>query len=272
MTGQTTHRLLTRASLSDLLESQILSRQLRTGTKLPSERALAERYGVSRPIVREALRGLIERNLVEVRPGRGSYVRDVRAADAALRMDALFRRQEATARDVVEARTMLECTSASLAATRADVTDLAAMAQALTAFDRADGLIDRSRYDLAFHVAIARAARNPVIETMFMAITTLTIELMLRSLADPAVTRISVPYHQVIYAAIERRESDQAHRAMAEHLAVAARTYGDDYERSLERVTQRELGHLLAPNLTLNDLLESTLWAEQPGSAGETGE
>ncbi|MGH2602789.1 MAG: FadR/GntR family transcriptional regulator, partial [Dehalococcoidia bacterium] len=216
---------MTRAGLSDLLESQILSGQVRTGMKLPSERELAERYGVSRPIVREALRGLIERNLVEVRPGRGTYVRDARAADAALRRDALFRRQEATARDVVEARTMLECTAASLAATRAEPADLVAMAQALAAFDRAGGLIDRTRYDLAFHVAIARAARNPVIETMFMAITTLTIELMLRSLADPTVTRISLPFHQVIYQAIERRESDQAHAAMAEHLAVAARTY-----------------------------------------------
>lgn len=271
MTGQTTRRPLSRTDLFELLENQILSGQLPTGSKLPSERELAEHHGVSRPIVREALRGLIERNLVEVRPGRGTYVRGAKAADAASRMDGLFRRQDATPRDVVEARTMLECTAAALAAARAEPAELSVMAQALAAFDRSTGLIDQARYDLAFHVAISRAARNPVIETMFMAIAKLTIELMLRSLADATVTRISIPFHQEIYAAIARRDPEQARRAMADHLAVAVGTYGDDYDRSLAGVTKRQLGHLLSPELTLDDLLETTLLDQEPPPVGRSG-
>jgi GntR family transcriptional repressor for pyruvate dehydrogenase complex len=215
----------------------------------------AERHGVSRPVVREAMRGLVERNLVEVVPGRGAYVRAARATDAAARIDALLRRHQATARDVVEARTMLECTAAEFVATRASETDLAAIAGALERFDRSDDLIEQTRYDLAFHMAIARGSGNPVIETMFGAITGLTIELMLRSLGDPGVTRVSVPYHHAILDAIRARDPTRARAAMADHLAVAARTYGPDFDRNLESVARRELARLFSPGTTLDDLL-----------------
>ena len=255
MTGQTMLTPLSRAALFARLEDEILSGRLVVGQKLPSERELAEQHGVSRPVVREAIRGLIERNLVEVLPGRGAYVRAARMTDAAWGMDALLRRHQATARDVVEARTMLESTAAELAATRAQPAELAAMANALDRFDRADGLIEQARYDLAFHLAIARAAGNPVIETMFGAITGLAIELMLRSLGDPEVSRVSVPYHRTIHEAIAARDPRLARAAMADHLAVAARTYGPDFDRSLETVARRELARLFAPGMTLDDLL-----------------
>src|SRR6478752_5931237 len=103
---------MTRATLSAALEANIVSGRLAAGEKLPSERQLAVHYGVSRPIVREALRTLVERDLVVIRPGRGSYVRDARAFAAAGRLDALYRRSQATPRDLVEARMMLECTAA----------------------------------------------------------------------------------------------------------------------------------------------------------------
>jgi GntR family transcriptional regulator, transcriptional repressor for pyruvate dehydrogenase complex len=255
MTGQTTITAPTRAGLSARLEADILSGRVAEGEKLPSERELAGRYGVSRPVVREAMRTLIERNLVEAVPGRGTYVRAARSTDAAPGMDTLLRRRQPTPRDLVEARTMLECTAAELAARRADVADLAAMADALGRLDAAADVIERARYDLAFHLAIARAAHNPVIETMFGAISGLTIELMLRSLADPVVAPTSLPYHRTIYDGIRTNDAVGARAAMAAHLAVAARTYGADLDRSLESVARRELARLLEPGVTLEDLL-----------------
>jgi GntR family transcriptional regulator, transcriptional repressor for pyruvate dehydrogenase complex len=247
--------VMTRATLSTSLETQIVSGRLAAGEKLPSERQLAEQYGVSRPIVREALRSLVERDLVEIKPGRGSYVRDARPTAAAGRLDALYRRSQATPRDLVEARTMLECTAADLAAQRASPADLAAIERALAAFDRSSGILEQARYDMAFHLAVARAARNPVIETMFGSITALTVELMLRSLSDPDVTRLSVPYHLQIYEGIRDHDPVRARTAMARHLAVATSHYGDDYDRSIESVARRELERLLAPGVTLDDLL-----------------
>lgn len=260
---------MSRTVLASQLEAQIVGGQLPPGTKLPSERQLAERYGVSRPTVREVLGTLAERNLVEISPGRGSFVRDPRATDAAGYLDAHYRRSQATPRDLVEARTMLESTAAGLAAQRATPEDLAAMEQALAAFERSASVIDQARYDLAFHLAIARAAANPVIATMFGSITSLTLELMLRSLADAEVSRVSVPYHRRIAGAIAAREPATAKTAMAEHLAVATRLYGEDYDRTIESVARRELTRLLAPGVRLDDLLTITQAPLAPPSGEE---
>jgi len=257
MTGKTSSTIPSRAEVLAHLADEILTGRVETGTKLSSERELADRFGVSRPVVREAMRGLVERGLVEVQPGRGAFVRTARATDAAAGMDALLRRHQPTPRDLVEARTMLEATTAALAATRATAADLSSIEDALDRFEGATGLIDQARYDLAFHLAVARAAHNPVVETMFGAITGMTIELMLRSLADPEVTRASVPYHRVVAAAIAAREPERARSAMLAHLEVAATTYGADLDRSLESVARRELARLLDPGVTLEVLLAS---------------
>jgi DNA-binding FadR family transcriptional regulator len=258
MTGQTTSARahMSRGELATHLEAQVCSGALPAGARLPSERQLAERYGVSRPIVREALRSLVERGLVEVLPARGSFVRGARATDAAGVLDTLYRRSQATPRDLVEARTMLECTAAALAAERASAEDLEQIDAALTRFDLASSVVERARYDLVFHLAVARAAHNPVIETMFGSITGLTVDLMLRSLSDRAVTDASVPYHAEIRNAIGARNPERARLAMAEHLSVASRFYGADYETSLENLAQRHLARLLEPGSTLDRLLD----------------
>jgi DNA-binding FadR family transcriptional regulator len=261
MTGKTsmTRSFVTRDELAAQIERQVVSGELATGAKLPSERQLAEQFGVSRPVVREALRSLVERRLVDVQPGRGSFVRNPRSHDAADRLDSFYRLRMITPRDLVEARTMLECTATALAAQRATQDDLDAMKRALVHFAQANGIIEQARYDIAFHLAVVRASANPVIETMFSSITGLTVELMLRSLSDPRVTRVSLPYHQQVFDAIKRRDAEGAQRAMAEHLAVATSLYGDDYDQSLETVARRELNRLLSPGATLEELLAATV-------------
>ena len=73
--GRTLRRQLTGSDVASQHEAEVLSGGLEPGTKLPSERELALRLGVSRPLVREALRSLVERGLVEISPGRGAFVR-----------------------------------------------------------------------------------------------------------------------------------------------------------------------------------------------------
>jgi GntR family transcriptional repressor for pyruvate dehydrogenase complex len=262
MAGQTVKPVVTREQLSAYLEEQIFSGQLREGAKLPSERRLAEQFGMSRPVVREVLRGLIERNLIEVMPGRGAYVHRASVTDAAGPIDSLFRRRRATPRDLVEARKMLECEAAALAAARAERGDLEAMERALTEFERARDLLEKVRYDIAFHSTVAQAAYNPVIETMFGSIINPTVELMLRSLGDPTVSRASLPYHREIFEAVRGKDSERARTAMAGHLSVAERMYGGDYDRELTMLPKRELGRLLGDDTTLEDLLDAA------GSAG----
>ena len=272
MTGQTSLLPLSRDGLAAYLEDQIVHGFWQPGAKLPSERQFAEQFGVSRSVVREVLRSLIERHLVDVLPGRGAYVRDARASDAAGRLDAMLRRSHPTPRDLVEARTMLECAAAGLAAERAADVDLNTLGEALSRFDGAPGVVEQARYDLAFHLAVAHAAHNSVIETMFGAISGLAAEMMLRSLGDPAVARASVPYHRAIHLAIEARDPEGARAAMANHLAVAAKFYGDDFDRGIGGAARRELGRLLAPGVTVDDLLGTPVGGEfQDRDGGDDG-
>jgi DNA-binding FadR family transcriptional regulator len=262
MTGMTSSSSVSSAPVSreavaEYLESGIASGKFGPGERLPSERHLAEELHVSRPIVREALRVLVERDLIEVRPGRGAFVRTTDSSSGAQRMDAVYRLSHVTPRDLVEARLMLECTAAKLAAARASETDLQQLEAAAEGCERAVTIVDRARYDLAFHLAVARAAHNPVIETMFRSISSLTIELMFRSLSDQAVVAESLPLHRAVVEAIRNQDPEAARAAMGDHLAVASRLYGDDFEASIKSVAQRELARLFSPDVSLDDLLRT---------------
>lgn len=254
MSGLTSHP--TRTAIQERLERDISTGTVAPGAKLQSERELASRFGVGRPLVREVLRGLGERGLIEVSPGRGAYARAARATDATLPLDALYRRQRVTPREVVEARLMVERDAAYLAADRATPADLAAMRHALDAFDDSTDLLDQTRWDVAFHVLLARASHNQVIETMFASITRLVFELALRSLSDPSVFREGLPFHRNIVEAIAERDSEGARTAVQGHLAVAGRLYGNDLDSSLESLARRQLEHTFGGSASLERALD----------------
>jgi GntR family transcriptional repressor for pyruvate dehydrogenase complex len=258
MTGLTslTNSSISREAVAEYIEREIVSRRLLPGTRLPSERQLSERFEVSRPIVREALRTLVERNLIEVRPARGAYVRSADAADAATRLDDLFRRSAVTPRQLTEARQMLETTAAGLAAERATDIDRAQILQALERCEQAPNVLDQTRQDLAFHRAIVHASANPVIEAMFLSIASLTFQLMLRSLIDKDVVEESLPYHRAVFEAISNHDAPAASVAMQRHLDVARLMYGSDFDASLESIARREIAELLPGGLTRDGLLD----------------
>ena len=266
MTGKTTRRVVNRNTLLSYLEEQIISGHLAERSKLPSERSIAEEHGLSRPAVREALHDLAGRGLIEIVPGRGAYVRRPQAGDLVGPLEAFYRRQHVTPRDLVEARKMIECEAAFLAAGRSGRGDLEAMEMALARFDNSTDLVDRTRYDIAFHMSIVRAAHNPVVEMMYSSISGLIVRLMLRSLGDPTVSRAGVPYHREIYEAIRNGDGDRARSSMSGHLVIAERLYGHDLDRSLHGVFERELERLLVPGVTLEDLLDTALKDERHGS------
>jgi GntR family transcriptional repressor for pyruvate dehydrogenase complex len=256
LTGKTSLKVaMSRDALASRLEEELVRDGVRPGTKLPSERQLAVRFGVSRPFVREALRSLVERGLIDISPGRGAFVRAMRMSDAARPLDALYRRQNATPRDLVEARLMLEREAAGLAAERAEPDELEAMERVLARFDQTGDLVERARCDIAFHALIARMSHNPVIETMFSSIASLTFELMLRSLSDPRVSREGLPYHREIADAIRGRNPARARKAIEGHLIIAQRLYGQDFDRGIDLVARRELERVFGRSVSLEAII-----------------
>ncbi|MGI8416694.1 MAG: FadR/GntR family transcriptional regulator [Nakamurella sp.] len=257
----------TARELTDFLQVELISGQLAAGEKLPSERTLAARFGVSRPTVREVLRTLEQQGLIEVLAGRGTFLRAPTATDSTRPMDVLYRRRNATAREVNDARLMLETHGAALAAASATREEIAALGRTLAAFDGATTLVNRASQDIAFHLQIARASRNVVIESMFLSICGLAFELMLRSLADPAVYNEGGPLHHNILHAISAGDAAAAALAMREHLSVAERRFGVDLDVSLDLLARRELERSLGPSASLDAVLEAALNLATEGQA-----
>ncbi|MFE6736567.1 FadR/GntR family transcriptional regulator [Microbacterium sp. NPDC057650] len=222
----------------DALEQEIVDGRWEVGSKIPSERKLAEEVSVSRPVVREALRVLSERGLITVAPGRGSFVRRLNPAGEGGNADVLVRSTPVSARHLVAARIMLEGETSALAAENRTDDDLRVMKELLSGFE--DVPADRAAdLDLAFHESIAIASHNPVLQMMFGSIRNLTHGIMLRSLTDREVRGTGAPLHEVVLTAIEAQDADAARAAMVEHLGAATKLYGSDLDRPLADVLRQ---------------------------------
>lgn len=227
------------------LERDILTGELPVGHKLPSERELAGQFNASRNVVREVLRRLEAKELIQVAPGRGSFVAERDPAHAR-GYDALYRKERPTVRQLIEARIPLEVEIVGLAAERASEEEVEAMAEALERVESARDVVDKAREDLRFHDAIARASANPVLRTMLASIGGLMFEMMLRSNSDPTIGEPGVPHHVEILAAIRDRDAEAARARMREHLALGLRTYGPDLDVGLDLMASRHIETLLS--------------------------
>ena len=241
--------------LAALLARKISTGEYEAGTMLPSERLLAEEYRLSRSMVREALAVLGERRLIVVFPGRGSVVRETTVDDAIERMIEIFDHRGVTLRSLIEARSMIETTAAGLATERASESDLEHIAQAYQMCGTAGTLLERVQWDLAFHLAIVKSARNPLVETMFTAIQPYIVELLVRSLTDDDVTREGLVYHGRIVDAITERDPRSASREMRAHLTLGLTMFGEDVDRNLNLVAQEAMKRISTGRMSFEDLL-----------------
>lgn len=242
-----------------IADEWILSGRLAPGQRFPSERGLAEMLGVSRTTLRQAVRRLAERKLVEILPGKGTYVRRMGTSDAAEPLGTLMRHSQATTRDVLSARAMIESHAARVAAGRQDTAASEAIMAALTEFELATTLADRVRADLAFHRAVVRAAGNPVVDILFDSMAQFTVEMMIRSLGDPNVSREGIPFHQDIFRAIADGDGERAGEAARAHLLVAERSYGPDLDAPMHEIGRREIDRLLGSNVSVDTLIRAPL-------------
>jgi GntR family transcriptional repressor for pyruvate dehydrogenase complex len=251
--------VLTRSEVAAKLEADVVSGELADGAKLPSERELALRLGVSRPLVREALRSLVERGLVVVSPGRGAFVRIASTADAARPLGSHYLRQKITPRHLLEVRMIIEPAAARLAAERATEPEIAALGHVVEQIEASSSVLDRARWDITLHALVARMSRNPVIETTFESIAPLVFELMLRSLSDPNLQAASAPFHAQVYEAIRDGDGERAFEAMLAHHASGQEFYGKDLDESLDLVARRELERLVGPSASLEHIIRDVV-------------
>lgn len=194
--------------------------ELRPGDRLPSETELAERFGVGRSSIREAMRVLHLLGVIEVIQGKGTFVRQ--PGILPLIVDWSRIAQMDVLADVMEARQFVEILLAQLAAERATEADLEALQAALERERRSTSDLEaEAQAGVDFHMALADAVHNQVLVLMYRTIHDLFLEIARRMRATPETARDRLQDHERILQAIRARDPEAAAQAMQEHLAKA---------------------------------------------------
>jgi DNA-binding FadR family transcriptional regulator len=204
----------------DQIEAQLLNGQLHYGDRLPTERELGAQFGVSRTVVREAVKALCEKGLVHSHPGRGTFVMDGTSRSVRHNLGFMMRiGATGGSASLTEVREILEPEIAALAASRANEENLAAMRQAVAIMDGAlrdaDAFIEA---DLSFHLALAEATQNALIPTLLDPIVDLLREHRKRIFDTHGAPERGQYYHKRILEAVLHGDSEGAREAMGAHL------------------------------------------------------
>jgi len=217
------NRLTLSQRIERTLEKAIREKKLAVGSKLPTEREMCESFGVSRTALREALRRLSARGLITIQKGSGMYVSEMNIQDAIdtlnLYYDLKFDRNLLD--QFIEVRSIFEPEIARLAALNRTRDDLDELSGLLKEFESCDPDNTQREADLdnRFHLAIAKAAQNPIVQ-----ITMEPIYSLLPRMRNYIYGNIegekahTLKFHRALLDAIREQDTDLAHRTMKAHL------------------------------------------------------
>ena len=209
------------------VKSMIAEGRLKSGDQLPPERDLAEKFVVSRTSVREALRALESLGLVEIRPGEGTFVREVSVESLIEPLALVMLSQREALGELFEARQLIEPALAARRATPEDVHEMERILES-QAKEVASGRTGLEQ-DAEFHAAIGAAAHNRAITRIAHAVMDLLRQSREESLNTPGRPDRSHNDHRRVLAAIRNRDEPAARQAMIEHLqAVEALVLGTE--------------------------------------------
>src|SRR5438874_1031550 len=211
------------------IEHAIFEGELKRGDRLESERELAERFGVSRITVRDALRVLEARGLVHVKVGAsgGAFVTETNADQVAESISTMILLRRMTLSGLAEARTVVETATCEFAAERADAAAIKRIEQTV---EKGRSVVreqaPHTEASMDFHVAVADAANNELLAATVAAYRDLLVQ-TLHDMRDVRSAKTTQKAHEEILDAIKSHEPEAARKLMLEHL--------QDFEKRLRR-------------------------------------
>lgn len=203
---------------SDAIVKLIVDNEYPVGQKLPNEYELSKLLGVSRNTVREAIRALVSRNVVEIRRGAGTFVsQKMGIADDPLGL-TFIKDKEKVFLDLIQVRFMLEPAIASWAAQNATAEEIEILGQLC---DEVEQLLlageNPIKKDIEFHTQIAKCSKNTVVPNLIpiinAAITVFT------NIEENKMVSRTIEHHREIFEAIKARRPNDAQDAMLLHLS-----------------------------------------------------
>ncbi|MEP7183254.1 MAG: FadR/GntR family transcriptional regulator [Betaproteobacteria bacterium] len=236
--GPPAARRLKSAQVVDALGFRIVSGELGPGTLLSTEAELSAQLGISRPSLREGLRALAQKGLVEGRTRRGTTVNDRRhwnLLDAdVLRWLSMAPPDPAFFMELLDVRLIVEPAAARLAASRASLDQILALESAYRGMVAATphDMETCCTHDLALHEQIIMATGNPMLIRFAAAIRTALLACVrIASIARETSSEHSLGEHEAVVVAIRRRDPDAAERAMRTLLAGTIRDLAPAYDK-----------------------------------------
>lgn len=212
--------------VADMMLKEIMSRGYRPGDRLPSERELSDQFGVSRTVVREAVKALAAKGLIEVKSGSGLRVAAVHSDAVTESLSLYLYGRTIEYAKVHEIRTGLELQMAAAAAARRTDEDIAVMTTACERMEAAIGDVDvASMHDVEFHRAIGRATHNELYVVLLDAVGAALLEVRRANLALPSATQQTLDHHREVLEAIVAGDPAAASDAMRRHLEDVQRLY-----------------------------------------------
>jgi GntR family transcriptional regulator, transcriptional repressor for pyruvate dehydrogenase complex len=200
--------------------SHIADNEMVPGDRLPPERELAAKLGVSRASLSQALVALEVQGLLSVRHGDGAVLLRRPVEEGAVKA---LREHADRLPDIIEAREALEVKLAGLAAERRTDAEMAAIDAAISAMEAEVEAGERGVLgDEQFHEAITAAAHSSLLAKLMQEISSLIRETRIESLSQPERPRASLEGHRRIAEAVRRQDPGEAARAMAAHIRLVS--------------------------------------------------
>ncbi|MBQ3221258.1 MAG: FadR family transcriptional regulator [Clostridia bacterium] len=211
--------------IADKLEYAIFNDKTINKGKLPSEMQLANAYGVSRPVIREALKILKARGLIDSRQGAPTTVAEYKVEDLQKNLARISKMKNISSTEVYAVRLALEVASARYAAQNATEEDLLALRKINEEMQKnSNDYPLLARLDTQFHVAVAQASKNTLLAFITEAFAGLLYSVIERTV-DERTAIDGVAFHDKIISAIEKGEAENASEIMRAHLILSLRNF-----------------------------------------------
>jgi GntR family transcriptional repressor for pyruvate dehydrogenase complex len=220
------------AQISQQLVEAIFSGRYKPGDQLPPERDLAVMFNTSRVAVREALGSLIAKGILNTRQGRGSTVNPIEQWNTLDPVILMLLHGDDILDQLQEVRRIIEPELGALAAERITPQELEAL-RPLSELPLSDTIEQHIERDTSFHVAIARATKNTVLQIVLSSISDLLRESRRRSFLVPGELAAAREWHQVIFNGIARHDPAGVRQAMLEHMGQVRRSL-DGYKTVIQ--------------------------------------
>jgi DNA-binding FadR family transcriptional regulator len=205
--------------VADRIRVLMLDGTFAPGQPLPSERHLAERFGVSRGSIRDALRNLETIGLLETRHGQGTFPLELSVDRLVAPLASVMSYRADLQEELLDVRRMFEPAVARAAAIRATEEDLADLERILeTQRQKLKTGQSAITEDTAFHAVLARATRNRVVMSIMATLNDLLVESRTHSLQQRGRPARSIDGHEAVVAALRRHDPEGAAQAMSTHI------------------------------------------------------